>query len=107
MSLRQALWIRVYMRAARSPPRSEPENNLALRPSAIPLRARSTALLVIDLLVLEEAREGEPAFQHIIHGLSHVGMQRQPCALAPHPVAAENLIRIDSLKKSPTVRAQG
>src|SRR4051812_22071715 len=34
------------MTAARSPPRSEPANSHALRPSAIPRSARSAALLV-------------------------------------------------------------
>jgi hypothetical protein len=34
----------LYMVAARRPPRSEPQNNQALRPSATPCRARSAAL---------------------------------------------------------------
>src|SRR5713226_7479235 len=37
--------IRLYMNAARSPPRSEPANNHARRPRAIPRTARSAALL--------------------------------------------------------------
>jgi len=44
MSLSLAVAIRVYIAAARSPPRSEPANNQARRPRAIPLNARSAAL---------------------------------------------------------------
>jgi hypothetical protein len=39
-----AVTIRLYMNAARSPPRSEPANSHDLRPSAMPRRARSAAL---------------------------------------------------------------
>jgi hypothetical protein len=40
-----ALTMRLYIIAARCPPRSEPANNHAFLPRAIPLRARSAALL--------------------------------------------------------------
>jgi hypothetical protein len=40
-----AVTIRLYITAARWPPRSEPQNNHYRRPRAIPLRARSAALL--------------------------------------------------------------
>eukprot|EP01033_Poteriospumella_lacustris_P020019 gene20019-gene20448 len=41
-----AVTIRLYMAAARWPPRSEPQKSQERRPSAIPLRARSAALLL-------------------------------------------------------------
>ena len=39
-----------------------------------------------DLTVVEEAREAAPALQHIIHGLGHGGVTREPGALQAHPV---------------------
>ena len=70
------------MSAARSPPRSEPANSQALRPRAMPRRARSAALLVRQMRPsLEEAREGIPALQHVVHGLGDVGMPRELGAL--------------------------
>src|SRR5215204_4943510 len=39
-----AVTIRLYIRAARSPPRSEPQNNQDLRPKAMPRTPRSAAL---------------------------------------------------------------
>ena len=44
-SLSLAVVMREYMAAARSPPRSLPENSQAFRPRAMPRRARSAALL--------------------------------------------------------------
>ena len=41
-----AVAIRLYMTAARSPPRFEPQNSHDLRPSATPRSARSAALFV-------------------------------------------------------------
>ena len=41
-----AVTIRLYSAAARCPPRSEPANNHARRPRAIPRNARSAALLL-------------------------------------------------------------
>jgi hypothetical protein len=41
-----AAWISVSMTAARSPPRSDPENSQDLRPRAIPRSLRSAALLL-------------------------------------------------------------
>jgi hypothetical protein len=43
-SLRRAVAIGLYMKAARSPPRSEPANSQALRPMAGGRLDRSTAL---------------------------------------------------------------
>src|SRR3546814_855985 len=44
-SVRPAVAIRLYMTAARWPPRSEPQNSQDFRPNAMPRRARSAALL--------------------------------------------------------------
>jgi hypothetical protein len=41
--------IRLYITAARCPPRSEPHNSHDLRPRAIPLSARSAALLLMQI----------------------------------------------------------
>jgi hypothetical protein len=46
MSLSLAVPIRVYIAAARSPPRSEPANSHDRRPRAMPRKARSAALLL-------------------------------------------------------------
>ena len=46
MPLSLAVAIRVYIAAARSPPRSEPANSHDRRPSAMPRNARSAALLL-------------------------------------------------------------
>ena len=50
------------MIAARSAPRSEPAKSYDFRPKARPRSARSAAL--------EEPREGRPAREHVIDGLS-------------------------------------
>ena len=39
-----------------------------------------------DTPIVEEAREGSPALQHIGHRLGDVGMPRQPGPLGPHPL---------------------
>ena len=41
-----AVTIRLYITAARCPPRSEPQNSHERRPRAMPLSARSAALLL-------------------------------------------------------------
>ena len=85
-SLSLAVWISVYMTAARSPPRSEPANSQALRPRAMPRSARSAALLVRQIRPSSRKRvKAIPALQHVVHGLGDVGMPRQPGALGPHP----------------------
>ena len=38
-----------------------------------------------DAAVVEEAGEGRPALEHVIHGLGGLGMARQPGALGAHP----------------------
>jgi hypothetical protein len=44
MSFNLAVTIRLYVTAARWPPRSEPQNNHDFRPKAIPRTPRSAAL---------------------------------------------------------------
>jgi hypothetical protein len=64
----RGVWISVYITAARSPPRSKPASSHDLRPSAMPRSSRSAALLVRqNPPVVEEAREGSPALEHVIH----------------------------------------
>src|SRR5665213_52835 len=85
MSLSLAVAIRVCIAAARSPPRSEPTNNHARRPSAPPRSARSAALSSGRSSIIEEAGEGGSAFEHVIDRLSGIGVPRQPSTLDPHP----------------------
>ena len=81
-----AVAMRVYIAAARSPPRSEPANSHARRPRAIPRRARSAALFDRQIAaVVEKAGEGGPAFEHVIECLGDVGVTRQPGAFGTHP----------------------
>ena len=85
-SLSLAVVISVYMKAALSPPRSEPQNSQALRPRATPRSARSAALFVrTDPAVLEEPGESVPALEHVVHRLGHAGVAGEAFALAPHP----------------------
>jgi hypothetical protein len=55
------------MAAARSPPRSDPANNQALRPSAMPRSARSAALLVKQMR--PSSRKRVNAAQRLAEGL--------------------------------------
>src|SRR3954469_18936982 len=85
MSLSLAVAIRVYITAARSPPRSEPANNQARRPKATPRNARSAALLLRQMRPSSRKREGRPARQHVIDRLGGLGVARQPDAFGAHP----------------------
>ena len=38
-----------------------------------------------DLPVVEEAREGGPSLEHVIHRLGDIGMSGEPCTLGTHP----------------------
>jgi transposase InsO family protein len=60
-----AVTIRLYMAAARRPPRSEPQNNQAFRPSAMPLRPRSAALFEAN----------PPLFHHSDRGVQYVSIK--------------------------------
>ena len=59
MPLSLAVGIRLYIAEARSPPRSEPANNHALRPSAMPRSARSAALLVKQMRGEYRVKDGD------------------------------------------------
>jgi hypothetical protein len=69
----------VYITAARSPPRSEPANSHDLR------RPLGGVVGEADPSVFEEAREGGPALEHVIHRLGDVTVARELGALLPHP----------------------
>jgi hypothetical protein len=60
-------------------PRLAPEGNPAQRPLG-------RIVGQTDAAVIEEAGEGRPALQHVVHGLGGVGMARQPAALGAHPI---------------------
>jgi hypothetical protein len=64
--------IRVYMKAARSPPRSEPAKSQDFRPRAMPRSARSAALFVRQI---RQDRQAEiDAFLGVALGLSVQGL---------------------------------
>ena len=95
-SFNLAVSISVNIAAARSPPRSEPANNQARRPRAIPRNARSAALLVRQIRPSSRNRvKARPAPQHVIDGLGGVGVARQPGALGPHPALQCSNQRLD------------
>src|SRR4029077_6500110 len=58
-----AVTIRLYIAAARSPPRSEPQNNHDFRPKAIPRTPRSAALL--DRQIRPSSRKRVNAIQRL------------------------------------------
>ena len=68
-------------------PRRSRRTAMTFGPSAMPRRARSAALLVRQIRPSSRKRvKAVPALQHVVHGLGHVGMPRQPGALGPHPL---------------------
>src|SRR3954447_17324138 len=81
-----AVTIRLYMIAARSPPRSEPQNNHDFRPKAMPRTPRSAALF--DRQMRPSSRKRVNALQtleHVVHGLGDVVATREFGALLAHP----------------------
>src|SRR6516164_11585633 len=82
--LSRAVWISVYMTAARSPPRSEPANSHDLRPSAMPRSSRSGIVGETNLPIAEKACKGGPALEHVVHRLGHLRMAREFGAFGPH-----------------------
>jgi hypothetical protein len=71
------------MRAARSPPQSEPANNHAC--------ARRHCWLG-KCCRCQETREGNPTLQHVIHRLGDVGVARQAGALPLFELSRANLL---------------
>src|SRR5204862_3556861 len=77
-----AVTIRLYMIAARSPPRSEPQNNHDFRPKAMPRTPRSAALF---------DRQMRPSSRKRVNALQRLSMfgdivaARELGALRAHP----------------------
>src|SRR5882757_7054998 len=83
-SLSRTVWIRVYITAARSPPRSEPANSHDFLPSAIPRSARSAALLVRQ--IRPSSRKRANASQRlVVHRFGNIGMPGKFGAFCHHP----------------------
>lgn len=91
-----AVTIRVYMTAARSPPRSEPAKSHDFRPNAIPLGARSAAGLVRQMRpssgnAVKAAHSPCLATvsggNDVIDGLGRTVVFRELCAFLQQPVA--------------------
>src|ERR1700733_12209608 len=81
-----AVTIRLYITAARSPPRSEPQNNQDFLPRAIPRTPRSAALLDRQMRPSSrKARERDPALENVIHRLGDIVAAREFGALLTHP----------------------
>ena len=67
--------IKLYMAAARWPPRSEPQKSHDFLPRAIPRKARSAAIVSqADAAVIDEASKAVPTLQHVVHSLGDIGM---------------------------------
>lgn len=72
-----AVMIKLYMEAARRPPRSEPQNNQEFRPRAMPRSDASQASFggivgETDSPVLEEESETRPPLQDVVGRLGQV-----------------------------------
>src|SRR5436190_22987246 len=76
-----AVTIRLYIAAARRPPRSDPANSHDFLPSAIPRSARSAALLLRHPTIIEEPRERGPALEQVVHRLCEIVAARELRAL--------------------------
>lgn len=86
MSFILAVTIRLYMAAARWPPRSEPAKSHDFLPRAMPRSPRSAALFDKQTRPSSsQACEGWPALQHIVHGLGNVAAARELGPLRAHP----------------------
>ena len=77
----------VYIKAARSAPRSESANSDDFLPRATPAqRALGGVVRETDPAVMEESGEGSPAREHVVDRLGNRGMAREFGALGAHPV---------------------
>ena len=72
MSLIFAVPIRVYMKAARSPPRSEPAKSRLPAEGDAAQGALGGVVREADAAVVEEARERVPALEHVEAGLGQI-----------------------------------
>jgi hypothetical protein len=85
VSLSLAVAIRVYMAAARSPPRSEPANNHDRHPTAIPQGALGGIVGQTDAPVVGKTGEGRPAPEHVGDRFAGLAMVRQSATFGPDP----------------------
>jgi hypothetical protein len=67
-----AVTIRLYITAARPPPRLEPQNSQDYRPRAMPHGSFGGVIRQADAAVVEEAGERAPAREHLVHCLGDV-----------------------------------
>src|SRR4030081_3483087 len=80
-----AVTMRLYMAAARCPPRSDPQNSHDFRPRAIPLSPLSAALFEkANAAILKEEREGRPALENVVDRLDQVVSARELRSLRTH-----------------------
>src|ERR1700734_1668561 len=84
-SLSFAVWMSVYMTAARSAPRSDPANSHDFLPRAKPRRAPGRIVREADPPIVKQASEGLPARQHVVDRLSNRDVSREFGALGAHP----------------------
>ena len=86
MSFILAVTMRLYMAAARWPPRSEPAKSHDFLPESDTAKAAFSGVVrQADAAVVEEAREGCPALEHVVHGLGDIAAARELGPLLPHP----------------------
>jgi hypothetical protein len=81
MSFNFAVTIRLYMAAARRPPRSEPGFSSK---SDTPQPALGCVVRQADAAVVEEACEGGPSLQHVIHGFGKIAAAGELRPLGTH-----------------------
>src|ERR1017187_8864296 len=81
-----AVTMMLYMAAARCPPRSEPANNQAFLPRAIPRSALSAALFERQIRPSSRKRvNAGPALEHVVHRFGEIVATRELGALLAHP----------------------
>ncbi len=71
-SLSWAVWFSEWSTAARCPPRSEPPNSHAFRPSGTQRSARSAALFVRQIRPSSRKRMKAPAPEHVVYRLGQI-----------------------------------
>jgi hypothetical protein len=84
-SLSLAVWMSVYMRAARSAPRSDPANSHDFLPRAKPRRARSAALFERQILPSSRKRVKACQCEHVVDRLGDYIVPGEFGALGAHP----------------------
>src|SRR5262245_22819957 len=80
-----AVTIRLYMAAARRPPRSDPQNSQDFRPRAMPRKPRSAAFVgETHASIFQEQREARPTLQDVVERLGQVVTARRFGELLAH-----------------------